>query len=63
MKIPRAYVSVLEKTDPNDFQKLKAERKVAAEEHSDDNTHERLVIKEEIQYLKLEQLKRKFEQK
>jgi len=63
MKIPRAYATMLETSDPKEFRKLKAERKVAAEEHSDDNTHERLVIKEEIQYLKLEQLKRKFEQK
>ena len=63
MRIPKAYQALLEKEDPVLAQKLKAERKVAAGEHSDDQTHERLMIKEDIQYLKMEQLKRNYEVK
>jgi hypothetical protein len=61
MRIPRAYEAMLQKEDSHKLAQLKAERRVAAGEHSDDLTHERLLVREEVQYLKIDQLKRKYE--
>lgn len=61
-KVPKYYDTLLERTDPQEFAKVHAARKVNAQCHKDNNTPERLAVREEIQILKFQQLKRKFEQ-
>lgn len=59
-KTPRYYRDKLAEDDPKLALQLKVERKMAAE-NSVDNTPERLLTREELQYIKFERLKRSFE--
>lgn len=58
---PKFYKEKFELVSPLDAAKAKAERQVAAELHKDNNTWDRLSVREEIQYLKYDQLKRSYE--
>lgn len=58
---PKYYAKQLEAEDPRTFAKVKAKRKVRAEKKADDNTHERLLVKEWIQYDKIKNITRSYE--
>lgn len=60
-KPPKFYVGQFEISDPLAHAKLKARREVAAEEKADDNTHERMLVKERITKLRIKELRRKYE--
>lgn len=58
MRPPRYYESQYELTNPEEFVRLKRLRKVEAALKADDNTDERLVVKEEIKNAAIRNLKR-----
>lgn len=57
-RIPRFYDQQLEEYDTELHQMIKRGRKIAARKHSENNTPERLRVRETVQRKKLEQLKR-----
>lgn len=61
MKPPKYYDRVFEIDDPEGFDKVKKERKALALDRQDDNSPERLAVREELQLIKLKQLKRGYE--
>lgn len=61
MRVPKCYDDIIEKTDPEFFMELKAAREVRAEQNAENNTYERLRIREECKELQIEQLKRNYE--
>lgn len=61
MKPPRYYDDQLEKLDPEMYKIVKKNRKENAEKHLDNNTEERLAVREEIQFKKFEKLYRSLE--
>lgn len=58
MRPPRAYDCYYEIDDPNGFRRLKNNRRRRASKHAYNNTPERLTVREEVQLLRLERLKR-----
>lgn len=58
MKPPKYYSAQLESSDPDAYHWIKISRKLAAEQHEENNTRERLDVREYIQKEKLNQLKR-----
>lgn len=60
-KPPKFYNQLFEIEYPDDYAKLKAERKNKAQEHADNNTFPRLKVRKEVQTLKAKQLKRSYE--
>lgn len=58
MKLPKYYDSVLEMEDEVDMMRRKRRRKTAAELRKEDNTFERLQVKEKVKRAQLDQLKR-----
>lgn len=60
-KVPKYYDQLLEKLDFKLYQKVKAVRKNNVDEDNPENQHARLCVKEELQYLRLERLKRGYE--
>lgn len=58
MKAPKYFDGLYEVKDPNAFEKLKRKRKLDSLKHADNNTSERLEVREIIQASKLKQLKR-----
>lgn len=58
VKTPRYYTKLLEKQDPILHEKIKIDRKAAAEVHSQNNTRKRLATREYITEQKLNQLRR-----
>lgn len=61
MKPPKYYDSVFSSQFPNEWNKVSLRRKRGALEHADDNTWERLIVKEEIQHRKFDLLYRGYE--
>lgn len=61
MRPPKYYDSIFELEDPEMCAKVKARRKSKAEEHSENNTPDRLAVREEIQLRKANQLVRGYE--
>lgn len=61
LKPPKYYDKLLEQTSPSAAQKIKNLRKALASLHSENNTHERLLVREEVQHHKLKKLKRSYE--
>lgn len=61
MRPPRAYDCYFEIDDPKLFRSIKRKRVLNAKRHSDNNTPERLAVREEVQRLKLLRLKRSVE--
>ncbi|WNK13067.1 MAG: replication initiator protein [Microvirus sp.] len=61
MSPPKFYDSRYELTDPEDLKKIKENRKNNAAKHKDNNTFDRLAIREEIQEIKAKQLIRSYE--
>lgn len=59
MNVPKFYDKQLEKENPYQLEDLKAERVEKAKVHQDDNTPERLRVKEKIKQSKLNMLPRK----
>ena len=55
---PRFYDDAYELTNSRDYQKLKARRLAKAAKHADNNTPDRLRVREEVQRARLERLKR-----
>lgn len=55
---PRFYENCFEITDPDGFERLKRRRVRNARKHSDNNTPDRLKVREELCSLKLKRLKR-----
>lgn len=58
---PKFYSTQFELSNFDDYQKLKARREVRGSKHLEDQTHERLMVREEVQFERLSQLKRGFE--
>ena len=58
-KAPRFYDQQYEKTDPYDYDEMKFKRQQEGKKRYQDNTPERLKVKETIQLARLTQLKRK----
>ena len=61
MKPPKFYSSQYELSDPLAHAKVKGRRQAKAEGRSEENTFERLAVREEVQYAKFDQLKRGYE--
>ena len=61
MRPPRFYDYQFELSDPDTFGKIKQARVRAAKKHLDNNTPERLKVREQVQSAKLKQLKRTIE--
>lgn len=60
-KVPRYYLTQLQKLEGERYDSIKAAREFAAKKHLENNTPERLAVREEIQYLKAERLQRSYE--
>lgn len=58
MPVPVYYDKLLEKRDPKLFLKIKRQRKANMKKRAADNTPERLAVREEIKYSKMDTLKR-----
>ena len=58
---PRFYDARFERVDPKGFEALKRSRIRNARKHSDNNTPDRLKVREEVLAAKLERLTRKVE--
>ena len=58
LKVPKYYNAQYELLAPEKFRKIKFLRELNAHMHSENNTPDRLLVREELQYLKLDQLKR-----
>lgn len=58
MKAPKYYDRLLEQTRPYEMEDIKAARVEAAKQHGENNTRERLAVRERVQELKLQQLPR-----
>ncbi len=61
MRVPRYYDRLLEKIDPHVLDDIQHDRLSAASRHADNNTPERLLVRETVHERKLEQLKRSYE--
>lgn len=61
MRPPRFFASQYELADPLGSAKVKARRVVDGSKHPENNTPERLAVREEIQLSRFDQLKRNFE--
>lgn len=61
MKVPSYYDRLLEKVDPEMLFDIKTLRKLKAEKHLDNNTEERLAVREAVQKARLNLLIRDFE--
>lgn len=61
VKIPKFYDSKFEFEHPHEFEHLKHLREQAARKNAKDNTTARLLVKEDIHYRQIEQLKREYE--
>jgi len=57
-KPPRYYDKIYDRINPEEFKKIKTERNIEAKRRADDNTFDRLLVKEEIQKAKIKVLKR-----
>lgn len=62
VKIPKYYDSLRERVDPESLMNIKQKRKEKAKQNKEDNTPERLAVKEEIQKSKLKRLTRSHEE-
>ena len=60
-KPPKYYDNLFDIQYPDQMQKIKSKRKKQLDQHSENNTPERLEIREYIQYLKADKLKRPLE--
>lgn len=60
-RVPKYYVSKLEVEFPSDYRRLRGKRALGREKGAANNTHERLVVREEVQRRKFELLKRGYE--
>lgn len=58
LKAPKYYDRLLKREDPRRLEDIKEERNWQAYQHRDDNTPERLAVKEEVKRAQLNQLKR-----
>lgn len=61
MRPPRFYDSLYEIEYPSDFSRIRRERILAGKNHVDNNTPERLAVREQVQWAKLKQLPRSLE--
>jgi hypothetical protein len=57
-KPPRYYDKLLEKTDPEMYEQIKSIRKREANKNAEDNTDERLLVKEQVKLAQIKTLKR-----
>lgn len=56
--VPRFYDNLFEVMNADEFKKVKVDRVLRAKEHADDNTRDRLRVREAVQLAKLKRLKR-----
>lgn len=61
MKLPKFYDMLMEERDPERFMIIKAERNLEAERAKEDNTYERLIVKEKVKKAKINLLTRDLE--
>lgn len=61
MQPPKYYDSIYEIENPDELLLIKKQRKRRALKHKDDNTIERLIVREKVKRAQLNQLKRKLE--
>lgn len=61
MKPPKSYDQILKTTDPSLYRRIQLDRKLAADEHAENNTPDRLVVRSELQHAKADFLKRNLE--
>lgn len=60
-KPPKFYDSKYELTNPEEYVVMKEKRKITAQRHSENNSFDRLRVREEIQEIKAKQLIRSYE--
>ncbi len=60
-KPPRFYDNMFEHDEPEEFNKIKMRREEIAEDHADDNTPERLAVREKVHTAQMRNLKRELE--
>lgn len=58
---PKFYNTQLEKECEAAYRKIKAEREVAAAQHKEENTHDRLMVREEVLYERMKLLRRGYD--
>lgn len=58
VKLPRYYDKLFESVDPDEITNIKLRRKIKAYEHFDDNSSDRLAVKEKLQLKRFEKLQR-----
>jgi len=58
MKPPKSYDRYLEKIDPQLYSTIRGARIRAAKEHAENNTPDRLLVREELQHIRADRLKR-----
>lgn len=61
MKPPKFYLDILKRDFPEEYARLKARRKGGAEKIAENNTHERLLVREEVLFEKTKMLRRSYE--
>lgn len=61
LRVPKYYDVQLEKLYPEEFKRIKARRKDAASVHVENNSSDRLRVREEVQERRIKQLKRNYE--
>lgn len=61
MKVPKAYNSYFDLESPLDYAKVRAQREIAASKHEENNTWDRLRVREEVQLYRCDRLMRSFE--
>ncbi|QXP08353.1 MAG: replication initiator protein [Arizlama microvirus] len=62
MKPPRYYLDQLEKENATKVRSIKLKRQSIGKKLTDDNTHDRRLVKEYLQYERLKKLKREYEE-
>ncbi|HGJ5877695.1 MAG TPA: hypothetical protein ACHBZ9_01075 [Arsenophonus nasoniae] len=61
-KPPRYYDKIYDLSNPSEFERIRAKRVRKASVHSEDNTYERLAVREKVHQLRSKQLIRSYEQ-
>ena len=60
VKVPRYFDKILEQENPHELEIIKQQRKIRARKDRENNTPERLLVREKIQHLKVKQLHRSY---
>ena len=58
VKLPKYYDKLIDKEDPYQLEMMKFDRSTKANERKENNTPERLAVREEVKHAQIRQLKR-----